>query len=78
LASCARDHGYCRTPLLGGYSATEAHLPSKKIAIAVAVTYAPEAFDSQGNYANSNDTLFRAIGTYLAPDDPPPLPPKQG
>ena len=31
-----------------------------------------EAFDSQGNYANSNDTLFRLIGTYLAPDDPPP------
>jgi CubicO group peptidase (beta-lactamase class C family) len=61
-----------QNPLLGGYSATEAYLPSKKIAIAVAVTYAPEAFDSQGNYPNSNDTLFRAIGTYLAPDDPPP------
>jgi CubicO group peptidase (beta-lactamase class C family) len=61
-----------QNPLLGGYSATEAYLPSKKIAIAVAVTYAPEAFDSQGNYPNSNDSLFRAIGTYLAPDDPPP------
>src|SRR6266849_8800938 len=61
-----------QNPLLGGYSATEAYLPSKKIAIAVAVTYAPEAFDSQGNYANSNDTLFRSIGAYLAPNDPPP------
>ena len=61
-----------QNPLLGGYSATEAYLPSKKIAIAVAVTYAPEAFDSQGNYANSSDTIFRSIGTDLAPDDPPP------
>src|SRR5206468_5800576 len=58
--------------MLGGYSATEAYLPSRKIAIAVFVTYAPEAFDSEGNYHNSSDALFRSIGTYLAPDDPPP------
>src|SRR5881227_2261740 len=61
-----------QNPLLGGYSATEAYLPSKKIAIAVFVTYAPEAFDSEGSYHNSSDGLFRSIGTYLAPDDPPP------
>jgi len=61
-----------QNPLLGGYSATEAYLPSKKIAIAVAVTYTPEAFDSQGNYRNSSDTLFRLIGKFLAPDDAPP------
>jgi hypothetical protein len=47
-------------------------------AIAVAVTYAPEAFDSQGNYANSSDTLFRSIGSYLAADDPPPPVPTKG
>jgi CubicO group peptidase (beta-lactamase class C family) len=63
-----------QNPLLGGYSATEAYLPSKKIAIAVAVTFTPEAFDAQGNYANSSDTLFRLIGGYLAPDEAPPLP----
>ena len=67
-----------QNPLLGGYSATEAYLPSKKIAIAVTVTYAPEAFDSQGNYANSSDTIFRSIGTDLAPDDPPPPVPTKG
>ncbi len=61
-----------QNPLLDGYSATEAYLPSKKIAIAVAVTFAPEAFDSQGNYKNSSDTLFRSIGAYLVPDDAPP------
>jgi CubicO group peptidase (beta-lactamase class C family) len=65
-----------QNPLLGGYSATEAYLPSKKIAIAVAVTFAPEAFDSQGNYANASDTLFRLIGAYMAPDDAPPMPKK--
>jgi CubicO group peptidase (beta-lactamase class C family) len=61
-----------QNPMLGGYSATMAYLPSKKIAIAVFVTYAPEAFDAEGNYHNSSDGLFRSIGTYLAPDDPPP------
>ncbi len=66
-----------QNPLLGGLGAVEAYLPSKKIAIAVAVTFAPEAFDSQGNYSNSSDTLFRAIGTYLAPDDAPPSVPKK-
>jgi len=40
---------------------------SKKIAIAVAVTFAPEAFDSQGNYANSGDTLFPIDRAYMAP-----------
>src|SRR5947207_15243334 len=58
--------------MLGGNNAPEAYLPSKKIAIAVFVTYAPEAFDSEGSYHNSSDGLFRSIGTYLAPDDPPP------
>ncbi len=53
----------------------EAYLPSQKIAIAVAVTYDPEAFDDQGNYRNEADTLFRRIGAELAPDDAPPMPP---
>jgi len=63
-----------QNPLLGGYAAIEAYLPSKKIAVAVAVTFAPEAFDSQGNYSNSGDTIFRMIGAYMAPDDAPPVP----
>jgi len=47
-----------------------------KIAIAVARTFTPEAFDSQGNYANSSNTLFRLIGAYMVPDDAPPMPGK--
>jgi CubicO group peptidase (beta-lactamase class C family) len=61
-----------QNPLLGGYSATEAYLPSKKISIAVVTTFKPGAFDCQGNYANSSDTLFRMIGATVAPGNPPP------
>ncbi len=66
-------------PLVSGYSATEAYLPSEKIAIATVVTYQPSAFDSQGNYPfpNSSDALFRSIGAVVAPKDPPPLLPGQ-
>ncbi|TDO11829.1 CubicO group peptidase (beta-lactamase class C family) [Mycobacterium sp. BK086] len=64
-----------QNPLFSGYAAIEAYLPSRKIAIAVAVTYAQDAFEAQGDYANEADTLFRRIGAQLAPDDAPPLPP---
>jgi CubicO group peptidase (beta-lactamase class C family) len=64
-----------QNPLFAGEAAVEAYLPSKKIAIAVAVTYAPEAFDDQGNYVNSAEVLFRKLGAELAPDDAPPVPP---
>jgi CubicO group peptidase (beta-lactamase class C family) len=60
-----------QNPLFGGYGATEAYLPWKKIAIAVVVTFGPKAFDVQGNYSNSSDPIFRAIATRLAPHDPP-------
>jgi CubicO group peptidase (beta-lactamase class C family) len=61
-----------QNPLLGGYSATEAYLPSQKISIAVATTFSPGAFDCQGVYANSSDTLFRLIGAAVAPKNAPP------
>jgi hypothetical protein len=61
--------------LLSGSSAVEAYLPERKLAVAVAVTYAPEAFDDQGDYANEAEALFRRIGAELAPEDAPPMPP---
>ncbi|HZA12793.1 serine hydrolase domain-containing protein [Mycobacterium sp.] len=64
-----------QNPLFAGYSAVEAYLPSQKIAIAVAATYDPAAFDDQGNYANSADTAFRRIAAEVAPGDAPPSPP---
>jgi CubicO group peptidase (beta-lactamase class C family) len=66
-----------QNPLFGGYGAIEAYLPSQKIAIAAAVTFAPEAFDDQGNYSNAADPLFRKIAAELAPDDAPPMPPRK-
>ncbi|RZL80084.1 MAG: class A beta-lactamase-related serine hydrolase [Rhodococcus sp. (in: high G+C Gram-positive bacteria)] len=63
-----------QNPLFGGYAAAEAYLPSQKIAIAVAVTYDPAAFDDTGAYQNAADALFRKIGAQLAPDDAPPMP----
>jgi CubicO group peptidase (beta-lactamase class C family) len=63
-----------QNPQLSGFSATEAYLPSEEIAIAVAVTYLPAAFDAQGNYPNAADSLFRSIGAVVALDDPPPVP----
>lgn len=65
-----------QTPLLSGIGATDAYLPSEKIAIAVAVTLLPEAFTAEGNYPpNPSKTLFVEIGKYLAPDHAPPTPP---
>jgi CubicO group peptidase (beta-lactamase class C family) len=61
-----------QNPLVSGYSATEAYLPSQKIAIAVAATFEPAAFNSQGVEPDASDPLFRAIGAYMAPNDAPP------
>jgi CubicO group peptidase (beta-lactamase class C family) len=68
-------HWLLQNPKFAGYAGVEAYLPSQKIAIAVANTYAPEAFDGQGNYSNEADTLFRRIATELATNDAPPVPP---
>jgi CubicO group peptidase (beta-lactamase class C family) len=65
-----------QNPLFAGEAGVMAYLPSKKVSIAVAVTYQPEAFDDHGNYHNEADTLFRRIAKELAPDDAAPMPPK--
>jgi CubicO group peptidase (beta-lactamase class C family) len=64
-----------QNPMMAGYAAVEAYLPAQKAAVAVAVTYAPEAFDGQGNYSNQADILFRKIGAVVAPNNAPPMPP---
>src|ERR1700757_4202428 len=68
-------HWLLQNPMFAGYAGVEAYLPSQRIAIAVANTYAPEAFDDQGNYSNEADVLFRRIAAEMAPNDPPPVPP---
>ncbi len=64
-----------QNPMFAGYAAVEAYLPSQKVAIAVATTFAPEAFDDGGDYDNEAETLFRRIGAEMAPGDAPPVPP---
>lgn len=64
-----------QNPMFAGYAAVEAYLPARKIAIAVAVTFAPDAFDDQGDFRNEAEALFRTIGAELAPEDAPPVPP---
>jgi len=68
-------HWLLQNPQLAGYAAVEGYLPSQKIAVAVANTYEPQAFDDQGNYSNEADTLFRRVATEMAPNDAPPMPP---
>ncbi|CAM4391383.1 D-alanyl-D-alanine carboxypeptidase precursor [Mycobacterium basiliense] len=68
-------HWLLQNPMFAGYSAVAAYLPSQRIAIAVAATYAPEAFDDQGDYSNQADILFRKVGAEVAPNDAPPMPP---
>ncbi|MBS1907037.1 MAG: beta-lactamase family protein [Actinobacteria bacterium] len=65
-------HWLLQNPLFSGYAATEAYLPSQKVAIAVAVTFDEGAFEPSGDYPNVASTLFRQIGALLAPDDAPP------
>jgi len=62
-----------QNPLFSGQAGVMAYLPSKKIAIAVAVTFDEAAFDKTGGYNNAADTIFREIGALLAPDEPPPV-----
>jgi CubicO group peptidase (beta-lactamase class C family) len=64
-----------QNPLFAGQAGVAAYLPAEKIAIAVAVTYLPEAFDDTGGYPNQAETLFRLVGAELAPDAAPPTPP---
>lgn len=63
-----------QNPLFSGESAAFAYLPSEKVAIAVVVTYAQEAFGPDGGYSNQADALWRQIGALLAPGDQPPPP----
>jgi CubicO group peptidase (beta-lactamase class C family) len=75
LGIIVSGHWLLQNPMFAGYAATEAYLPSRKIAIAVAVTFAPEAFDDAGDYRNEAEMLFRKIGAEVAPEDAPPMPP---
>ena len=56
-----------QTKSFAGCGATVGYLPSKKLAVAVAVTYGSKAFDDEGSYRNVSDKIFTLLGTALAP-----------
>jgi hypothetical protein len=62
-------------PLFCGESGAIAYLPSRQVAIAVAVTYEPAAYTSPASPKNSADFLWRKIAATLAPTDAPMIPP---
>ena len=61
-----------QNPLFGGYAAIESYLPSKRISIAMAVTFKPSSFDAEGNYSSYwSSNLYVRIASILAPHDRP-------
>lgn len=65
-----------QNPLFAGEAGSFAYLPSRRVAIAVAVTFDQAAFDpTTGDYKNAADLLWRKIAAELVPDDAPPIPP---
>lgn len=56
-----------------GCDAMVGYLPSKKLSIAVVVTYGPDAFDEKGNFKNSDVSrkVFALLTNTLAPDTLP-------
>jgi CubicO group peptidase (beta-lactamase class C family) len=66
-----------QNPLFSGEAGAFAYLPSKKVAIALALTFTEDAFASDGSYkpevgSNAVDPVWRQIATVVAPEDPPP------
>ena len=61
-----------QNPVLTGYAAVEAYLPSRRIAIAVVNTSTPDYFADPSTAANPSNVLFQKIGAYLVPGDAPP------
>lgn len=63
-----------QNPLLSGLGVVEAYLPSEKVAIAIAVTLKPGAFDAQGNYGSPANPMFQQMTAVMAPQNAAPIP----
>jgi CubicO group peptidase (beta-lactamase class C family) len=64
-------------PLFSGEAGAFAYLPSKNVAIALALTFTEDAFAPDGSYksevgGNAADQVWREIAAVVAPDDSPP------
>jgi len=63
-----------QTKNFAGCGGTAGYLPSRKLAISVVTTYAPAAFDGEGNYKNASEAIFASLAALLAPGTLPSLP----
>lgn len=71
-----KGHWLLQDPLVNGYSALEAYLPSQRIAISLVATFAEDAFNkTTGSYPNEAVPIFEQIGAKLAPNEAPPAAP---
>jgi len=57
--------------LLAGCAAIESYLPSKRISLAIAMTFKPSAYDAQGDPRSYWGQPWGKIGKVLTPHDPP-------
>ncbi|MCA9876667.1 MAG: beta-lactamase family protein [Thermomicrobiales bacterium] len=64
-----------QNPLFAGFGSTMAYLPTRKLAIAAAITSAPAAFDDQGNFLafNPAQNIVSELAAALAPESPIPV-----
>jgi CubicO group peptidase (beta-lactamase class C family) len=60
-----------QNPAFGGYAAIESYLPSKRISIAIAMTFKPSAYNYAGDLSPHWTKLYVRIGKIVAPEDPP-------
>jgi len=61
-----------QTASFAGEGASGGYLASHQLTIAVATTYAQDAYDAKGDVANASVDVFKAFAKTLAPDEPPP------
>ncbi len=63
-----------QTKNFAGSGATVGYLPAKTLTITTVTTYAPAAFDAQGNYKNASEAIFSSLAHALAPNTLPQRP----
>ena len=63
-----------QNPLFAGEAGAFAYLPSRKVAIAAAVTFTPEAYTGPESPDNAADLLWRRIAGELVPEEAPMIP----
>jgi CubicO group peptidase (beta-lactamase class C family) len=73
-----RGQWLLQNPLFAGEAAIESYLPARKVSLAIAMTFKPDAYNAEGNPDPYWQVLWAKIGKVLAPHDAPAVPPGLG